>query len=265
MAKAKPKPKATTAAKPKAKPVAKAKPAPVKAKAKPAPAPAKVEKAKPKTGQIEKKVAAPAAAAKPSTGKVEKPATATATATKPSTGKVEKPAAAKAAAAAAAPRPATRPKTDRFERSSKVPTVTPADLKGLTSPFDRGQIKEWRKTLLEKRNEITNDIDGLVKDAMEAEDGHTTPNHIAERGSDADLQEFSLAMAGEEKVELWLIDRALRKIDESLPLPYGLCEYSRQPIQKSRLELIPWTPLSIEGAQYMEENHLTLEDMLIDD
>ena len=74
-----------------------------------------------------------------------------------------------------------------------------------------------------------------------------------------------LAMAGEEKVELWLIDRALRKIDETLPLPFGLCEYSKQGIQRSRLELIPWTPLSIEGAQYMEESGLTLEDMLIDD
>ena len=57
----------------------------------------------------------------------------------------------------------------------------------------------------------------------------------------------------------------LRKIDDVMPLPFGLCEYTRQGIQKSRLELLPWTPLSIEGAQYMEENRLTLEDMLIDD
>lgn len=249
MAKAIMKPKSKEAVKPKAKPIvkpiAKAKPTPAKpAPVKPAPAKAakpvtnKIEK--PKTAAIEKK---PATASKPATGKV----------TKPATGKVEKP---KAAAKA---------KPERVERPSKIPVVNRAELSGLTSPFDRHQIKEWRSILIEKRNEITSDIAGLVKDAMDAEDGHTTPNHIAERGSDADLQEFSLGMAGEEKVELWLIDRALRKIDELKPTPFGLCEYTKKSIPKSRLELLPWAPLSIEGAQYMEDNRLTLEDMLIDD
>ena len=215
----------------KAKPQAKATVKPV----------AKAAKAKPKVNkEVKAKVVAKA---KPITAKVEK--------AKPATGKIVKPAA--------------RSKPERVERPSKIPVVNRADLTGLTSPFDRRQLKEWRSQLISKRNEITHDINGLVKDAMEAEDGHTTPNHIAERGSDADLQEFSLAMAGEEKVELWLIDRALRKIDDVMPLPFGLCEYTRQGIQKSRLELLPWTPLSIEGAQYMEENRLTLEDMLIDD
>jgi RNA polymerase-binding transcription factor DksA len=254
MAKAKAKLKVKEAAKPSTKPVVKAKA--LVAKAKPAPLAAKLAKpvAKPKTGAIEKK---PAATAKPATGKVVKPVT----------GKVEKPKAGAAAGkgTAAVTKPVARAKTDRVERPSKIPVVNRAELKGLTSPFDRHQLKEWRGLLIDKRSEITNDIAGLVKDAMEAEDGHTTPNHIAERGSDADLQEFSLGMAGEEKVELWLIDRALRKIDEQLPVPFGLCEYTKQGIQKSRLELLPWTPLSIEGAQYMEENRLTLEDMLIDD
>ena len=53
------------------------------------------------------------------------------------------------------------------------------------------------------RAEIAGDIDALEKDAMEAEDGHTTPNHIAERGSDAELQDVSLNIAGDEKVLIW--------------------------------------------------------------
>src|SRR5271170_5251441 len=67
------------------------------------------------------------------------------------------------------------------------------------SPFSSDDLAKWRQLLLSRRAEISNDIDGLVKDAMEAEDGHTTPNHIAERGSDADLQDMSLGVAGEEK------------------------------------------------------------------
>ena len=133
------------------------------------------------------------------------------------------------------------------------------------SPFGGEELKKWRELLVAKRSELSDDIAGLVKDAMEAEDGHTTPNHIAERGSDADLQDMSLAMVGDEETILNQIERAIRKIDKGSPIPYGLCEYTKEPIAKNRLQLLPWTPLSIEGAQYMEENHLTIEDILIED
>jgi RNA polymerase-binding transcription factor DksA len=133
------------------------------------------------------------------------------------------------------------------------------------SPFSSDDLAKWRQLLLSRRAEISNDIDGLVKDAMEAEDGHTTPNHIAERGSDADLQDMSLGVAGEEKEVLWQIDRALRKIQLSHPLPYGLCEYTKVAIPRTRLQRIPWTPLSIEGATHMEQNNLTIEDVLHDE
>ncbi|HEX3132322.1 MAG TPA: hypothetical protein VHX44_01935 [Planctomycetota bacterium] len=132
-------------------------------------------------------------------------------------------------------------------------------------PFPSDELVKWRQILLAKRHEVTDDIAGLVKDAMDAEDGHTTPNHIAERGSDADLQDLSLGVAGEEKDVVWQIDRALRKIDASRPIPFGLCEHTKEPIPKTRLQLIPWTPLSIEGATHMEQQSLTLEDLLIED
>jgi len=134
-----------------------------------------------------------------------------------------------------------------------------------TCPYDPEELSQWRKLLLERRREISADIGALEKDAMEAEDGHTTPLHAAERGSDADLQDVSLGLAGEEKDLLWQIDRALRKIDLKLPLPFGLCEHNKTTISKPRLQLIPWTPLSIEGATHMEENHMMVEDLLMDD
>lgn len=132
-------------------------------------------------------------------------------------------------------------------------------------PFPADELAKWRQVLMAKRHEVSDDIAGLVKDAMDAEDGHTTPNHIAERGSDADLQDLSLGVAGEEKDVVWQIDRALRKIDASRPIPYGLCEFTKEPIPRTRLQLIPWTPLSIEGATHMENQSLTLEDLLIED
>lgn len=148
------------------------------------------------------------------------------------------------------------------ELSSKAQAAANALLK---SPFSPEEIGQWRAVLIERRHEISSDIGALEKDAMEAEDGHTTPLHAAERGSDADLQDVSLGLAGEEKDLLWQVDRALRKIDVGLPLAFGLCEYTKEAIPKLRLQLIPWTPLSIEGAIHLEENNMTLEDLLLED
>lgn len=158
------------------------------------------------------------------------------------------------AAPAAKPRPAP---TIRPERPS--PPVP-----GAGCPFSREELTEWRRVLLSHRSEISQDIQHLERDAMEAEDGHTTPNHIAERGSDAEMQDMSLGLAGEEQAVLWQIDRALRKIDSGQPLAFGLCEHTRQPIPRTRLQLIPWTPVSIEGMNHVEEHGLALEDVLVD-
>jgi len=151
----------------------------------------------------------------------------------------------------------------RYEDEARRTVSKP--IEACICPFPPDELAKWRELLVTRRIEITEDILGLEKDAMEAEDGHTTPQHSAERGSDADLQDTSLSLAGEEKALVWQIDRAIRKIDLGRPIPFGLCEHTREIIPKSRLQLIPWTPLSIEGATYMEENGLVVEDLLIDD
>lgn len=142
----------------------------------------------------------------------------------------------------------------------------PTASKGKTkSPFSKEELKKWRALLVQKRAEITQDIKDLVKDAMDAEDGHHAPTHAADRGSDVDFQEMTLGMVGNEEELLWQIDRAIEKIDTAKPAPFGICEYSKQPIPKTRLKLLPWTPISIEGATYMEQNKLSLEDLLSED
>lgn len=194
------------------------------------------------------------AAAKPATGAVARPSRSERPARheKPGTGRVNRSASAERMSAAAGEAP---------ERRS-APAA--AGSGNLSSPFGKQELAEWRQVLLEHRSEISQDINHLEQGAMEAEDGHTTPNHIAERGSDAEMQDMSLGLAGEEQIVLWQIDRALRKIDSGSPAPFGLCEHTKQPIPKMRLQLIPWTPVTIEGMNYVEENGLTLEDVLVD-
>lgn len=132
----------------------------------------------------------------------------------------------------------------------------------IKSPFTNEELKKWRRILQQKRDEITADISDLYKDVMESEDGHTLPTHQADRGSDSFLQDISLGMMDDEEMILWQIKRALEKIDSAVPVPYGICEYTKKPIKKSRLQLIPWTPISIDAAHVMDEEGLTLQDML---
>lgn len=133
------------------------------------------------------------------------------------------------------------------------------------SPFTAAELKKWRELLVQKRSEITTDIKDLVAGAMDVEDGHTAPTHQADRGSEVDFQEMSLSLVGNEEEILWQIERAVRKIDTGEPLPFGLCEHNQAAIPKTRLRLLPWTPISIEGANYMEENGYSLQDVVIED
>lgn len=257
-------------AKPATKPVASTKPAKpptakVKAKpqgkAKPAAPQRDLPALKPKTGRIVAKVAGEVPLAKPSTTRLALRALRQERRAdrerheKPGTGRLNR-------GVSIERLPAVEANSHAPERRVAPPAELPRSR--LPSPFPKDELNAWRKVLLGHRAEISQDIQHLEKDAMEAEDGHTTPNHLAERGSDAEMQDMSLGLAGEEQVVLWQIDRALRKIDTATPLPFGLCEHTKQPIPKTRLQLIPWTPVSIEGMNYVEENGLTLEDVLVD-
>jgi RNA polymerase-binding transcription factor DksA len=260
-AKAKPAPAAkATAAKPKAV-AAKARPVAEKPKAVAETAKAKAPVAKAAKPVVEK--AKPAAAV---------PVKAKPVAAKPAAAPAAKPAAKPVPAKAApvpvrpapvipAPRPAARAAAKSASRTrDEAPMAPPA-----ACPFTPAELKEWRDILLKARAQYSDDIQGLQHDAMDSEGGHTTPIHSAERGSDADAQDVALNIAGDEKNTLWLIDRALRKIDEGKPIPFGVCEHTRQAISRNRLQLMPWTPLSIEGAQYCEDAGVAPDEVLIDD
>lgn len=169
---------------------------------------------------------------------------------------VKKSPAKKAAAKKLAPKKAL---TSNYEDEAPAPQKVTKP-----GPFNAVELQEWQDLLVRRRMEVSGDIKNLVRDAMDSEDGHTMPTHQADRGSDVDLQDLSLGMLGDEETLLWQIDRALSKLKNNSPIAFGLCEHNHNPIPLPRLRLLPWTPLSIEGASYMEDNGLTLHDMIID-
>jgi RNA polymerase-binding transcription factor DksA len=139
------------------------------------------------------------------------------------------------------------------------PTAQPA------SPFTAAELARWRDRLAASRERIRGALTMLHDDAQAGDHVSLSSNHLAEGAADAQEQDISAVTATEEGAQLALIERALRKIDTGRPLPFGLCEWSERPIAAERLELMPWTPLSAEGAEHMEEEHLTIDDLMAED
>lgn len=106
---------------------------------------------------------------------------------------------------------------------------------------------ECKKKLLEAKSDILNRILDLKKDMMlTAED----------RGGDEVDQvhrilseKFNLTNYQRNLSLLIEIEHALKKIDQGV---YGFCEETEEPIEQDRLLSIPWTRLSIEGAELRE-------------
>ena len=132
------------------------------------------------------------------------------------------------------------------------------------SPFSPMVLAQWRTQLALRRRGMTDDISQLREDAMPTETVTVSSNHLADGASDAQDQDLSAIAADSEHELVWQIDRAIRKIDTGLPLPFGICEHTREPIAQERLELMPWTPLSTAGAAYLESKYLALDDLLVD-
>ena len=53
------------------------------------------------------------------------------------------------------------------------------------------------------------------------------------------------------RAQLMAVEHALARIERGT---YGICEETEEPIEKERLLAIPWTTLSIEGAEMREES-----------
>ena len=83
--------------------------------------------------------------------------------------------------------------------------------------------------------------ESVGSDAKGGDEGDQTLRALAE-------SEF-LSMHERLRKQLMEIESALSRIDKGL---YGVCEETEEPIEAERLLAIPWTRLSIEGAEIRE-------------
>ncbi|MBH47666.1 MAG: conjugal transfer protein TraR [Halobacteriovorax sp.] len=117
----------------------------------------------------------------------------------------------------------------------------------MANKFDDNFIQAQKKKLIELKNQVLNSMKNT-----QVEDLQITPEDSSEDGDLAQVvisQNVSFGLREREIKRLREIDVALRKIEEGT---YGFCEVSEEPIEKKRLEKMPWARLSLEAAEEME-------------
>ena len=101
----------------------------------------------------------------------------------------------------------------------------------------RGDVSTMADAALRKtRSEASGDLSSM-------------PIHMADIGSDAFEQEFTLSLMASEEGTLELVERALERIRART---FGICEDCQAVISKKRLEAIPFASLCIRCAEREE-------------
>jgi DnaK suppressor protein len=124
-----------------------------------------------------------------------------------------------------------------------------------TAGLSERDIEHFRDLLLAKRRDILGDMTSMEREALReaSSDLSSLPMHMADQGTDAYEQEFTLNLVEKDRQLLREINNALVKIQNGT---YGLCEGTQKPISKQRLEFVPWAKYSIEYAQELERRQL---------
>jgi RNA polymerase-binding transcription factor len=107
-------------------------------------------------------------------------------------------------------------------------------------------IIECRKKLISMRQDLLNRVRVAQLDFghVEKSSGDEVDQTVAQ------LAENHFLIAQERmRTQLIEIDQALSRIENGT---YGICEETEEPIEVDRLFAVPWTRLSIEGAEIQE-------------
>ena len=117
------------------------------------------------------------------------------------------------------------------------------------------ELKVFKTTLEAMRSRLRGDVSTMADAALRktrseaSGDLSSMPIHMADIGSDAYEQEFTLSLMANEEDTLAMVEQALERIRDR---KFGVCEECESVISKKRLEAIPFASLCIRCAEKQE-------------
>ena len=116
----------------------------------------------------------------------------------------------------------------------------------------KSEAKEFKNLLLSLRSRLRGDFTGMADAALRSTrseasgDLSSMPIHMADLGTDAFEQEFTLSLMEHEGSALEQIEGALERIEDGV---YGVCVECEAKIPKTRLQVLPQTPHCVKCAE----------------
>ena len=116
--------------------------------------------------------------------------------------------------------------------------------------LDKNVVLECKKKLLEAKMDFLNQF---VTNREKLNDREERSGDEADQTQRILVEKEAITNQSRIRRTLTEIERALARIDSGR---FGICEETEEPIERDRLLAIPWTRLSIEGAEIREsEEH----------
>lgn len=113
------------------------------------------------------------------------------------------------------------------------------------SLITKSLIQECRTKLLKTKEEILNRVQEVRKDLYFEDKGGDEADQTARILNEKEI----LTLHDRLRQQLFEIEQALGRIEIGT---FGVCEETEETIEPERLKAIPWTRLSIEGAEMRE-------------
>jgi len=149
-----------------------------------------------------------------------------------------------------------RPQTaaERAERAREAESKAEPD-KQIKTKLSKKELDHYRDLLLLLRSQKLGDLSAKEAEALQSNGGNLShmPIHMADIGTDAYDQDFTLGLAESDRRLIREIDEALGRIENKT---YGMCLLTGKPIPKSRLNAKPWAKYTIEAARMVENGQV---------
>lgn len=113
------------------------------------------------------------------------------------------------------------------------------------STITKALVEECRGKLLKTKEEILNRVQEVRKDLYFEDKGGDEADQTARILNEKEILSLHDRLRG----QLFEIEQALGRIETG---SFGICEETEETIEPERLRAIPWTRLSIEGAEIRE-------------
>ena len=144
-------------------------------------------------------------------------------------------------------------KTRKVKRTKKVARIKNkrpvAAKKSKIKKMPRSVLKKYKVLLIKERDKVGGGLSHIAETTLNKSQRESSGDlsgyayHMADMASDDYEREFSLGRATDEQKILYLIDEAMKRVEDGT---YGSCLQCSKPIPARRLSALPYSELCIE-------------------